>query len=82
MNCGISTAKILKDGPYTKRFAVLEEDDMSRVKEQMIQMIEALPDDVTADDVLSEIFFKMQVDEGLRELDEGTSQSRSACQNG
>ena len=44
---------------------------MSGVKEQVIRMIEALPDDVTIDDVLAEIYFKLQVDAGLKELDEG-----------
>ncbi len=44
---------------------------MQDVKEQVIRMIQALPDDVTTDDVLSKIFFKMQVDAGLKELDGG-----------
>ena len=44
---------------------------MSGAKEQVIRMIERLPDDVTADDILREIYFKMQVDAGLEELDEG-----------
>jgi predicted transcriptional regulator len=44
---------------------------MSGVKEQVIRMIETLPDDVTIDDVLAEIYFKLQVDAGLKELDEG-----------
>ncbi len=44
---------------------------MPGVKEHVIQIIQALPDDATADDVLSEIHFKIQVDAGLKELDEG-----------
>ena len=44
---------------------------MPGVKQQMIRMIEALPEDVTADDVLGEIYFRIQVDAGLKELDEG-----------
>ena len=44
---------------------------MAGVKEQVIRLIEALPDDVTTDDVLAEIHFKMQVDAGLKELNEG-----------
>jgi len=30
-----------------------------------------LPEDVTLDDILAEIYFKSQVDAGLKELDEG-----------
>ena len=44
---------------------------MAGIKEQVIRLIEALPEDVTADDVLAEIHFKMQVDAGLKELDAG-----------
>ena len=44
---------------------------MPGLKEQVIQLVQGLPDDVTADDVLAEIYFKMQVDAGLKELDEG-----------
>jgi len=34
-------------------------------------MIKHLPDDVTIDEILSELYFKIQVDAGLQELDEG-----------
>ncbi len=34
-------------------------------------MIQALPPDATLDDILEEICFKLEVDAGLRELDEG-----------
>jgi predicted transcriptional regulator len=44
---------------------------MAGVKQQVIQLIQALPDDVTVDDVMAELYFKLQVDAGLRELDEG-----------
>ena len=44
---------------------------MGAIKEKVIQMIQQLPDDVTVDDIFSEIYFKLQVDSGLRELDEG-----------
>ncbi|MBI4209485.1 MAG: hypothetical protein HY538_07260 [Deltaproteobacteria bacterium] len=44
---------------------------MAGVKQQAIQMIQALPEEVTMDDVMAELYFKMQVDEGLKELDEG-----------
>lgn len=49
---------------------------MKGVKEQAIRMIQALPDDVTVDDVtvddvIAELYFRSQVDTGLKELDEG-----------
>jgi hypothetical protein len=34
-------------------------------------MIRQLPNDVTVDDIFSELYFKLQVNSGLRELDEG-----------
>ena len=46
-------------------------DNMGALKEQVIQLIRQLPDDITMDDILSELYFKLQVDGGLRELDEG-----------
>ena len=44
---------------------------MQATKEKVIQMIQQLPEDVTVDDIFSELYFKLQVDLGLRELDEG-----------
>ncbi|MBI5216933.1 MAG: hypothetical protein HY960_14360 [Ignavibacteriae bacterium] len=44
---------------------------MLDTKEQVIEMIKKLPDDVTVDDIMGELYFKMQVDSGLKELDDG-----------
>jgi len=44
---------------------------LAEIKKQIIQMIEGLPDDVTVNDVLAELYFMLQVDSGLKELDEG-----------
>ena len=44
---------------------------MAGVKEQVIHMIQSLPEDATVDGIMSELYFKLQVDAGLRELDEG-----------
>lgn len=44
---------------------------MEGVKRQVLQMIESLPEEVTVDDIMAELYFKMQVDAGLKELDEG-----------
>ena len=44
---------------------------MAGVKQKVIQMIQTLPDEVTVDDIMAELYFKVQVDAGLKELDEG-----------
>ena len=44
---------------------------MRATKEKVIQMIQKLSDEATVDDIFSELYFKLQVDSGLRELDEG-----------
>jgi predicted transcriptional regulator len=41
------------------------------VKEQVIDFVRNLPDEVTVDDIMRELYFKIQVDKGLKELDEG-----------
>jgi hypothetical protein len=45
--------------------------EMPGVKQKIIQMIESLPEDVTVDDIIAELYFRLQVDAGLKELDEG-----------
>lgn len=44
---------------------------MSGIKQQVMKMIETMPDEITIDDIMAELYFKMQVDAGLKELDEG-----------
>ena len=44
---------------------------MAGVKQKVIQMIQTLPDEVTVDDIMAELYFRVQVDAGLKELDEG-----------
>ncbi len=44
---------------------------MNGVKQQVIRMIEALPEDITVEDIMAELYFMEQVDAGLKELDEG-----------
>jgi hypothetical protein len=41
------------------------------VKQDVIRMIEALPEDVTVEDIVAELYFRQKVDEGLRQLDAG-----------
>jgi len=49
----------------------MKEINMTGVKQQVIQMIETLPEEITVDDIMAELYFKKQVDAGLKELDEG-----------
>ncbi len=44
---------------------------MSPLKQQVIKVIESLPEEATMEDVMEELYFKLQVDTGLKELDEG-----------
>jgi len=44
---------------------------MASTKEQVLDMIRGLPEDVTLDDIIAELYFRAKVDAGLRELDEG-----------
>lgn len=44
---------------------------MAAIREQVIKIIQNLPEDVTLDDIMAKLYFKLQVDAGLRELDEG-----------
>lgn len=40
-------------------------------KQAVIDMIQRLPDDVTVTDIMSELYVRQKVDEGLRQLDAG-----------
>ena len=44
---------------------------MSGIKQEVIQLVQALPETATLEDIMSELYFKLQVDAGLKELDEG-----------
>ena len=44
---------------------------MSGIKQEVIQLVQSLPDTATMDDIMAELYFKIQVDGGLKELDEG-----------
>ncbi len=41
------------------------------VKQNVIEMIERLPDNASVEDIMAELFFRQKVDEGLQELDAG-----------
>ena len=40
-------------------------------KEAIIEIIRRLPDDVTVDDILAELYARRKIEQGLRQLDEG-----------
>ncbi len=44
---------------------------MGAVKDQAIKIIQSLPEDVSLDEIMAKLYFKLQVDAGLKELDEG-----------
>lgn len=44
---------------------------MAEVKQQVIKMIQDLPNDISIEDIMAELYFRLQVDAGLKELDEG-----------
>ncbi|MEW5693508.1 MAG: hypothetical protein AB1765_09465 [Candidatus Hydrogenedentota bacterium] len=44
---------------------------MSRTKEEVIKMIEQMPEEVSVADIMAELYFCQKVDLGLQELDEG-----------
>jgi predicted transcriptional regulator len=46
---------------------------MRTTKEHVIELVKAMPDNVTVDEVIEELYFKLQVDQGLAELDRGES---------
>jgi len=44
---------------------------VSKVKNEVIKMIERLPDDAGIADIMAELYFRLKVETGLKELDEG-----------
>jgi predicted transcriptional regulator len=40
-------------------------------KQAVIEMIERLPEDISVEDIMAELYFRQKVDEGLRQLDAG-----------
>ena len=44
---------------------------MAKAKAEALEMIKKLPDDVTTDAIMEELFFKQQVEKGLQDVAEG-----------
>ncbi len=40
-------------------------------KEEVIKLIEKLPESVTLDDIMEQLYFQKKVDRGLKDLEEG-----------
>jgi hypothetical protein len=51
---------------------------MSQEKNEVLELIRRLPDDVTTTDIMEELYFKHQVDKGLRDVAEGRVLSHEA----
>ena len=42
-----------------------------RIKQEIISMINNLPDECDYDDIMAEIYFKQKVDQGLKDIKDG-----------
>jgi len=44
---------------------------MSKTKEEVIKIIERMPEEASISDIMAELYFCLKVDSGIKELDEG-----------
>ena len=44
---------------------------MALNKDEVLELIRRLPDDVSTSDIMAELYFKEQIDRGLRDIAEG-----------
>lgn len=44
---------------------------MEAIKEKVITMIQNMPQDISVEDIMAELYFRYEVDEGLQQLDKG-----------
>ncbi len=44
---------------------------MQRLRENVISMIKSMPQDVSIEDIMAELYFRYEVDQGIKQLDEG-----------
>jgi hypothetical protein len=54
---------------------------MAQVKDDVIRMIEHLPDDSGLTDIMAELYFRLKVECGLKELDEGKGIPQSVARD-
>ena len=45
---------------------------MSTIKDEVIELIKQMPDDVSIIDIMAELYFCQKVNQGLKELDAGS----------
>jgi hypothetical protein len=50
---------------------MLMEVNMQALKENIITMIKNMPQDVSVEDIMAELYFRYEVDQGIKQLDEG-----------
>jgi hypothetical protein len=53
----------------------------TNTKQSVIEMIKRLPDDASVDDIMAELYFRRQVDDGIRQLDDGAGISHEEAKN-
>ncbi len=56
------------------------EANVARTKQDVLAMIERLPDEASLEDIMAELYFRMQVDAGLTELDSGRGLSQETME--
>jgi predicted transcriptional regulator len=49
----------------------LMEVNMQGLKENVISMIKSMSKDVSIEDIMAELYFRYEVDQGIKQLDEG-----------
>ena len=54
---------------------------MPKVKNEVIEMIERLPDDAGITDIMAELYFRLKVETGLKELDEGKGVTQTVARD-
>ncbi len=54
---------------------------MEALKENVITMIKNMPQDVSIEDIMAELYFRCEVDEGLKQLDEGKGITHDEVEN-
>jgi hypothetical protein len=59
----------------------LEVEIMTMLKRDVLKFIEKLPDDYSMDDIMAELYFRQQVEEGLRVAEEGRVYSHEQVKN-
>ena len=54
---------------------------MGMAKQDVLRFIEKLPDDFSVDEIMAELYFKQQVEEGMRVAEEGHVYSHEQVKN-